>query len=485
MSSGGGIRSGSWVLLDNLSAAAISFGFFVVTARVLTPLEFGIAAIAVSVSQILLPLIDSLFHDAIIQRDELEPDDVQTAMTATFLWSLAIASCIILLSPLIAIFTNAPSLARYLPWMAIAAVSSGVMAVPSALARREMQFRVLAIRTVLGRSTATVIGLVLAFGGFGVWAVVVQAVLASLLSALFLFAVMRPSMRFRLDPVRLRRMMRFAAPAMGTQLLLFSSSRVFTLIFSALLGPVAAAVWSVALRFVEPLQIVSATALGQFTLPIYSRKQNDLVGLRELFITGSRRASLVLVPMFVGLGALAPLVVGLMVGPQWLPSAPLMAVVCLVFAVISSRQMVEITLTSLALPHLNLLIQAVAILLSLGGFALGATYGLFGATLGWSLRILPFVVLAAVFMRTKADVPFAEQVAAIAPSYLASGLMAAAVIGVRMLTSDWPAVLTLLVAIATGILIYAPIVLLLEPKVRHDFHEIRRGPVVPTEALGD
>jgi len=480
--SGSGIRSGSWVLLDNLAAAGIAFGFFVLTARILTPTEFGVAAIAISISQILLPLVDSLFHDAIIQREELEPKDVQVALTATFLWSLVVAAAMVLLAPALAVLTNAPSLTVYMPWLAIAALASGVMAVPSALARRQMEFRALAIRTVLGRSISAAIGLALALWGFGVWAVVVQAVLASLLSAIFLFAAMRPSLRFVFDFARLRGLLHFAGPAMGTQLLLFASSRVFTLIFSALLGPATAAMWNVALRFVEPLQVVAATALGQFTLPIYSRKQKDGEGLRELFIVGSRRASLVLVPMFVGLGACARPVIEVMVGEQWLPAAPLMAVICLTFAVVASRQLVEITLTSLGFPALNLMLQAVAILLSFGGFAIGTYYGLFGATLGWSLRALPFVMLGAVLIKRRAGVPLMDQVRAIAPVYAASGLMALAVIGVEYIAGGWPPPLMLVAAIATGVVAYVPLVLLLEPHVREDIRSIVRAGVPVTTA---
>lgn len=471
--SGAGLRSGSWVLLDNVASAAIAFGFFVMTARLLPPLEFGIAAIAVSVSQILLPLIDSLFHDALIQRENLDEDDIQAAFSATLLWSLVIAAALVLFAPVIGELTNTPSLSRYLPWLALSALSSGVVAVPSAIARRHMQFRALAMRSVFGRSIAAVIGLALVLADAGIWAVIVQAVLANVLCAIFLVLAIKPSFRLVFAWRRLKPLLRFAGPAMGTQLLLFSSSRVFTLMFSALQGPIAAATWNVALRFVEPLQLVAVTALGQFTLPIYARQQNDTSGMRDLFIIGTRRSSLMLVPMFVGLGACSKPVIAMFAGEQWLPAAPLMSMICLTFAVIASRQLVEITLTSLAMPHLNLLIQATAIALSLVGFAGGTSHGLWGATLGWSLRVLPFVTLAALFMRSRADVCLRKQAAAVAPIFAASGIMTAAVLLVERLLEGYPAPVTLIAAVASGVAVYGAAIFVLDRHIWADLQALR------------
>lgn len=469
------LRAGAWVLLDNLSAAVIAFGFFVVSARVLPPFEFGVAALVVSVAQMATPMIDSLFHDAIIQREDLTEEDVQTAFTASMIWAIVLAAAIILLSPAIAAATHAPPVSLYLPWTALIILSSGLMAVPSALARRSMEFRILAIRTISARTLATGLGLYLLVTGHGVWAVVAQAVVAQILSALFLVLAMRPSFRPMIETTRLKYLLQFASASMGTQILLFGSSRAFTLIMSGLLGPAAAGFWAVALRFVEPLQVMAATTLGQFTLPIYSRRQSDPQALQALFASGSRQSSLLLVPMFVGLGLCAYPLIALLVGEQWLAAAPLMAIICLVFAVIASRQLVEITLTSIGAPHLNLLIQLAAILLSLAGFAIGSGGGLLHATLGWALRAVPFVTLAAFFLRKRAHIPLRAQAAAIGPIFLASGVMAAAVIALqRLALGGHPALIVLIASVAVGVAVYFLMVMLLDRDARQDLKAVRR-----------
>jgi O-antigen/teichoic acid export membrane protein len=241
-----------------------------------------------------------------------------------------------------------------------------------------------------------------------------------------------------------------------------------------LLGPVSAATWAVALRFVEPLQLMAATTVGQFTLPIYARKQTDAAALEALYLSGTRRSSLLLVPMFVGLGACAGPVITLFVGPQWLVAQPLMAIICLVFAVIASRQLVEITLTSLAAPHLNLVIQAVAIALSLIGFAVGAQDGLLGATIGWAMRVLPFVTLAAWFLWRRAGISLAAQAATLGPIYAASGLMALAVITLQSsLLAGQPPIVMLIGSIVAGVVVYFAAALLLDRHTRSDLAMLR------------
>lgn len=468
MSGASTVRSGSWLLVDTGSAAVIAFGFFVVTARVLTPLEFGIAALFVSVAQVLLPTIDTLFHDAVIQREGLDEHDVRTAMTATLVWGVVVASVLLLVTPALANLIQAPELATYLPWLTPAILFSSVAAVPTALMRRTMSFRSLAIRTVTARVAATLIGLALLYVGAGIWAVVAQAVLSVVLASSLLLVMVRPSLRLGIDRLRFLNMLRFAAPAMGTQLLLFAGSRIVTLLVSALLGPVSAGVWNVALRFVEPLQIMAATLVGQLMLPIYSRNQTDLPSLRRLFLEASRRAGSVLVPMFVGLAVCAPQVVQLFVGERWADAALPMSIICIAFAVIASRQLVEIALTALGAPQLNFLVQVAALGLSLVGLIVGAKFGLIEGTLGWSLRALPFVTLAALFLRRRAGIGYRDQMLAIAPAAAASFVMATAVLCVRGASTPYGSLVSLVIEIAVGVLVYATTLLVLDAKTRRE-----------------
>ena len=428
---------GAWLLLDNASAAIFAFVFFVVTARLLPSAEYGAAALALSLAQIATPMIESLFHDALIQREDLLDRHVRTATAATLLWALLLALLLWIGAPLAAVMFGAPLLADCLPWFGVALIGSGLMAVPAALARRRMEFRLLAIRTVSARSIATVIGLALAFSGAGIWSVAAQFVLSALLSAIFLLLTTKEPLKLGLDRTSLGELLRFAMPTMGSQFLLYANSRIVTLLVGGFIGPVAAGGWNVAMRFVEPLQTMAATTIGQFALPIYARRQADRRGLARAWAIGTRRAAFLLVPMFVGLGVCAEPVLVLFVGTRWAGVAPAMLIICLVMALIMARQLCEIVFTSIGAPRINLVVQLQASLLSLGGAAIGAPFGLLPATIGWSLRALPFLSWSAWLMRSRAEIGLADQWRAMRGSLLAAAVMAVGMIAVQAMVPDY------------------------------------------------
>jgi len=460
---------GSWLLLDNGSAALFAFLFFVITARILSPVEFGAAALALSIAQILTPMVESLFHDALIQRADLQDRHVRTATSVTLACAAVLALLLWLVAPLAARLFGAPLLASCLPWFGLALAGSALLAMPAALARRRMEFRLLAIRTVTARSIATAVGIALLLAGSGIWAVVAQFVLSAMLSAIFLMVTGATPLRIGVDRKSAGELLHFALPTMGTQLLLYANSRIVTLAIGGMMGPVAAGGWNVAMRFVEPLQTMAATTIGQLALPIYARRQTDRGGLAQAWALGSRRVAFLLVPLFIGLGACAEPVLTLFVGERWTWVAPVMAVICVVMALIMARQLCEILFTSLGLPRINLMVQVQASLLSLAGVAIGANFGLLPAAIGWSLRALPFVTSSAWLMRKRAEILLSDQARVLVGPFMAAAVMAGAIFTVEAIA---PAVrspgLRLLWLVPFGAMVYSAALLVLDGAARAD-----------------
>jgi O-antigen/teichoic acid export membrane protein len=199
--------------------------------------------------------------------------------------------------------------------------------------------------------------------------------------------------------------------------------------------------------------------------------------MRAAFVSGSRHVSMVLVPMFIGLAVCAPQIITLFVGARWLPAAPMMAIICVVFAIIASRQLVEVSLTSVAAPHFNLIIQATAISCSLAGLAMGSAYGLLGSTVGWSLRVIPFIVLAAILLRRKLHIGIRAQFAAVAPAFAASAIMAAAVLGLQhFVLKDWPALWSLAASVLTGLVVNGLAAVMIDRNIIADTAALVRPP---------
>lgn len=469
-------RGGAWVLLDNASVALIAFVFFVVSARLLGPTSFGIGALTISVVQLVVPTIESLFHDAIVQREKLEDAHIEGATVLTLAWTLALTLGLWAAAPLIGRWVGAPSVASYLPWAASSLIFVGLAAVPAAEARRRLEFKRLALRRISGRVLATVVGLVMAWRGFGPWAIVAQFVLFQTLSTVFLLMGRGVSIKLtpHLSRVHAGEMLAFAAPSMGTQLLLNGNSRLITLIVGGVLGPAAAGVWNVAFRFVEPVQTLVATTAGHITLPLFSRRQTERGAIGDMFLTGTRHVATMVVPVFVGLALCARPIVRLFIGSQWLNVAPVMVVVSLVTLVLLTRQLAEVVLTSIGRPRLNFQTQVAASVISIAGVAAGVVFGPLYAALGWAFRVLPALGLSSWYVKREIGLSNSAQYACTAKPLMAALAMAGLVWPLERAMAAWSAAATLAVCIPAGAAIYFAVLALVDRRFRAEVGAIAR-----------
>ncbi|GJE15018.1 oligosaccharide flippase family protein [Methylobacterium longum] len=459
-------KKGAWVALDNMSAAALAFLFFVLTARYLSQEEFGVAALALGVIQIAQPLIESLFHDALIQKTELSDADIATAASASVVWSFVLTAAICVFSPFISEILSTPSLAIFLVPLSSICIFTGLAAVPAAIARRHMEFRRLAIRTILGRITGIGIGLAMLWQGFGVWSVVAQAIISSGLSAaLLLVASPRPT--GRLNWIQLKPLILFGLPTVGTQFLWYANSRLITLIIGGALGPIAAGNWNVATRFVEPLQALLATTVGQFLLPLLARKNDESHAMQQPFLTGTHAMATVLMPSFFGLAACSPIALVVLVGEKWLEAAPIMQLVCLVNLALLIRQLAEIALTVSGRPRYTFYTHIIATSCSLIGSASGAYFGLMPSVCGWSTRAIPFLTINVIFVTKVLGISYIDQISPLWRPLTASCVMVAVILYLEHeFGSSVSSINMLLIMISAGIITYGSTLLCFDPTVK-------------------
>jgi O-antigen/teichoic acid export membrane protein len=460
-------RSGIWVLADNVSGALLAVIFLIVTAHFLSPFELGVGVMAVSIFQLLTPLVDSLFHDAVVQRADLDRRHLASAHLAATTVSAAIGLFLLVLAPRIAGLIGQPRLGPALPWIGLAIFFTGVSSVPAAYARRQLRFKLLAIRTLTGRSIATVIGIVIAVMGGGMWALVTQTVITAIAGTILIFSATAIPLRGNFSFAHLRQLFHFAAASAGAQFLLYAAGRILVLIIGTVLGPARAAVWSVGFRLVEPLQWLMATTVGHLSLPLFALKQGDRPALAKAFLVGTHYSTMLVAPVLIGIILCAPQIVTVFLGAKWLAAVPIVYIASAVTLVTLIRQLAEIVMTSLGKPGSNFWVQLQAAMLSLGGAALGSFISLYAMALGWSLRVIPFLFMYGIYLKREVNLPLWRQVQpALRPLVACAGMSAAIIVLQKSMGPGIPPALLLALCAVSGIAVYLACLVLLDGDAR-------------------
>lgn len=428
------IRAFAWTLLESFGMSGLSVIALLVLSRYVTPAEFGLASIALAVVQMAVVIVERLFHDPLIQRHALTSRDSDSAFTATLLASLVLTAACWVAGPWLARWVGQPGLVAPLGWMSLAILAAGTGSVLTALHRREMSFRALALRSLLARMVATVIAIALAIWGAGLWSVVAQQVLSTVLSAAaiwWLSAVARP--RLAWDGKALREMLALGVPSTLQQFVAIANARLIILLAAMQLSVAAVGQIAMAFRAVDMFRDLLAQAISQLALPLFARIEREGGDRRSAYITAVRLTSALLLPVFTGLAVLAGEVVGIAFGHQWLEAAPFVSLLALLTFHYFPRQFVTPLFGALgrpAAPLYSSVTQLVFIVLVLRLWPQATPIGVLAV---WAARLLVSTPIDMWMLKRVAGLGYIDQWRGAFTPALACLVLAASVQGLRML----------------------------------------------------
>lgn len=180
------ISSAKWVFIDKGANQGVSFLFSIIMARVLMPDDFGILAIITVVVNISMLFVDSGFSTALIRKPKLEDKDLSTVFYFNIIIALFCYALVFLISPFLSSFFQMPILNEALRIQALTLIIQSFAAVQIALLTIKLDFKSMAIRSVISSIISCIISIILAYKGFGIWALVAQPLFYSLINVVLI-----------------------------------------------------------------------------------------------------------------------------------------------------------------------------------------------------------------------------------------------------------------------------------------------------------
>jgi len=315
-----------WSGINSLVPAASGLVIFLVVSRVISPEEFGFVAFAVAIIGTIGAFSPAGFGDALVQRSDLGPSHLNATFWLCLVWGICLYALAVLLAGPLALLLDDPMLTVLMPVIGVRLIIDLAAVVPSALLSRKMQFRQMALRTLISSVVSLFACLVVLWMGFGLWALV----MSQLIGSLVVCAVSWLSVRWRpmlgIDRQALRDLSRFGGFASGSRLI--TTINVDQLLIGALLGSTALGLFSFARRIFQMLNDVLTGALAAVSYPLLSSMQAEPENLRETYLATTFLSSVLAFPIFIGFALVANQVVPLMFGAQWQEATPALQAFC-------------------------------------------------------------------------------------------------------------------------------------------------------------
>ena len=306
-----------------------SFVVFIALTRFLRPEEIGVVAIAAAFIDIGLPLMRGGFPESVVQRAELDKVQADTCFWTTMASSIILTLAIIALAPSLSLLFDAPSFASVLQVLALMFPLSALTATHEALIIRSFGFKSLALRSIIANTVGGVVGLGAAWMGYGVWSLVVQRIVTSIVSIFVIWASYRWLPRLRFSKVEFVAMARFGLNMMGITFLSSLNGRATDFVLGFFLGPQAVGYVRVASRCLDMVTQFAVSPLTSVALTTFSRLQDDQPRFERAVARMVQVCGVLSFPAYFGLGMIAGDLVPLVFGPQWAISGTLLPILSL------------------------------------------------------------------------------------------------------------------------------------------------------------
>jgi O-antigen/teichoic acid export membrane protein len=468
-------RGLAWTTLESAGLSGLSLVSLVVLSRYLTPREFGIAALALGIVQLLNVPVEVLFHDVLIRNNKVTESHFNSAFSATLVLSLLLSGSCWLFAGWFARLMGEPALGTVLPWMSLSLVGMAFGSTLMADQRRKLHFRALAMRSLVGRAMAAVVAIALAVRGLGVWALVAQQVLLiSLGSAtLWVASSWRPKLRFRRGD--LHELLGFGLQSTLSTFLGLAVQRVFLLLVGGYLGSYVVGCFSLVFRVTDMLRDLLAGAVSQLALPLFARVQNDPARLARAYTQALRLTFFATCPIFVLVACCAHDIVAVGFGQMWTQVETYLSISALIalpfFARIYTGPMFR-AVGCASLPNVALTIQVGYLIIAMLVFG---KYAAVYAMAAWVSRLMVGTPIDVWMLRRATGMTPARQFAGTLHPLIAAGGMAVLVVAVGQgPLQALPGMTRLLLEGAIGMTAYVCAMLLLERTLAKEFFSFLR-----------
>lgn len=317
-----------WSFVDRFATQGVQFLFGIILARLLSPEDYGTIAMPLVFLAIAQCVIDSGFSTALVRKADLTDDDLSTAFYFNIGVGVISYTVLFLTSPLIADFYNTPILADLLKVTALATLFNPLCAVQQAILTRKIDFKTQAVVSLSGACVSGIVGLTMAYYGFGVWALVCQQVGGYVIRTILLWILGKwvPQRKWSWDSFRY--LWGFGSKMLASGLL----DTIYTNIYPIVIGKFFSANdlgnYTRAQQFATLPSSNVTGVLQRVTFPVLSRIQNEDERLARNYRKILKLSAFLIFPMMLMLSAIAEPLVRVILTDKWEGCIILLQIVC-------------------------------------------------------------------------------------------------------------------------------------------------------------
>jgi len=446
------ISSLIWKFLERGGVQGVQFILSVILARLVSPSDYGIIALLLVFVQIANVFIQTGFSAALVQKKE--SDDLD--FSSVFFMSLFVATILYIIlffiAPLVAKFYDYPNLTILLRVIAITLFFGAFNSIQNAYVSKTLRFKCLFLSNIIAVFVSGIIGIILAYNEFGIWALVFQQLSNIFLSCVVLWfsAKWRPKFVFSFS--RLKDLFTFSWKLLCSSLLDVIFKNIYNLVIGKAYSTEQLGVFDRGQQFPRVIATNLDGSIQGVMFPTLSAYNDDVITVKKICRRAISSSAFILMPCMLGLAAIAKPLVEILLTDKWLPCVPFMQLSCIAFVFYPIHTANLTAINALGRSDISLKLEIIKKTIAIITLLVTIPLGIYAMAIGQVIQTFIISFINAYPNKKLMDYSYFEQIKDLMPSFILSVVMGVVVWFFHFIHIQQ--VILLIVQIISGIGIY-------------------------------
>lgn len=453
-----------WKLMERFGVQGVQFVLQIILARLLDPAHYGVLSLMLIFTTIANVFVQNGFNTALIQNKHVTDEDYSSVLWVSLVIAVGLYGILFLGAPIIAEFYSMPEIITPLRVLALMLIPGAFNSVQVAKVSREMDFKKIFYSNVGAIIVSGIVGIVFAYLGLGIWALVAQTLLNVLISCIVMWFTVKWRPKKVCNFSRVKVLFSYGWKLLVSSLMDTLYQDLRSLVIGKKYDSGTLGYYNRGKQFPQFLITAVNGSVQSVMLPAMSEKQDNKEKVKELMRNSIMISAYIIFPMMAGLAAVAKPLISLLLTDKWLPCVPYMQIYCftLAFYPVHSCNLQAINAMGRSDLFLKLeiikkaygiIVLAIAVFCFDSPIAIAMT-GVLTTWLGWFVNAYPNKKLI--------SYSYKEQILDIFPSFILSLLMCLCVLAAGVVCAN--EVITIMIQVIIGIVFYMGLSVVIRPK---------------------
>lgn len=463
------IRGVGWSFADSILGQGITFLVGIVLARLLTPDEYGLIGIVLIFVNVLNSIVDSGLSNALIRQKDADDTDFSTVFIANLILSVAMFGILYVSAPSVSRFFCRPELILLIRVMGSLVLINAFSLIQNTVLTKRLDFKTKTKASLMGAVGSGIVGIGMAFSGFGVWALVGQSLSRQLINTVWLWLLNRwwPKMVFNWQSFK--SFWSFGWKLLVSGLIDTTWNELYQVVIGRFYSSASLGQYTRAKQFSQLVSQNITSVVQRVSYPVLSEIQDDKVRMTAAYRKVIKATMFCTVILLFFLGAVSGPLLYCLIGPKWQDAARFLPIICVSGSMYPLHAINLNMLQVQGRSDLFLKLEIIKKIIAVGPLCLGVFVGIY-----WMLIGSVFAGVVAFFLNsyyTGRDLGYSswQQLRDISPSYGIATLVALSVYFLKYLPMSDYAILLLQILVG-GMLLFV----ICERTRLEEYEEIKR-----------